>query len=82
MPPETEAEEVRSTRDAWPVATDQVLFRTEDGRPPAAAKRTTGAPEATGRNGVEWERVWRLSEVENLYDLGFWGNLKEIFVGI
>lgn len=27
----------------------------------------------------EWERIYGLSDVENLFDLGFWRNLKDIF---
>lgn len=54
----------------WPVEAEQVLVRTEDGRPPAESVML-----GTG----EWERVWRLADVENLYDLGFWRNLKHVF---
>ncbi|KAF4637673.1 hypothetical protein G7Y89_g391 [Cudoniella acicularis] len=54
----------------WPVESEQVVVRTEDGLPPI-------------REGVvgvgEWERVWKLRDVENLYDLGFWDNLKDVF---
>ncbi|CAK7205849.1 palmitoyltransferase swf1 [Sporothrix eucalyptigena] len=60
-----------STR--WPVEAEHVLVRTEDGNPPA--------PNNKDLPGVgEWERVWTLRDVENLYDLGFWNNLKEIFI--
>lgn len=55
----------------WPVESVQVLVRTEDGRPP-----DTVTPPGVG----EWERVWRLRDVENLYDLGFWDNLVDVFV--
>jgi palmitoyltransferase ZDHHC4 len=54
----------------WPAEAIQVLVRTEDGSLPA----TEDAP-GTG----EWERVWSLREVENLYDLGFWDNLVDVF---
>ncbi|KAI1387207.1 zf-DHHC-domain-containing protein [Hypoxylon trugodes] len=55
----------------WPLDPIQVLIRTEDGAPPSA----DGGP------GIgEWERVWRLRDVENLYDLGFWDNLIDVFV--
>ncbi|KAK3316043.1 DHHC palmitoyltransferase-domain-containing protein [Apodospora peruviana] len=57
----------------WPVETEQILVRTEDGRAPAA--------QGTSVPGVgEWEPVWRLKDVENLYDLGFWDNLVDVFV--
>lgn len=55
----------------WPVDAVQVLVRTEDGTPP---------PASAGVGVGEWERVWRLSDVENLYDLGFWDNLVDVFV--
>jgi palmitoyltransferase ZDHHC4 len=55
----------------WPVEPAQVLVRTEDGRPPS------------GHSGLgvgEWERVWHLRDVENLYDIGFWDNLVDVFI--
>ncbi|ETS78115.1 hypothetical protein PFICI_10177 [Pestalotiopsis fici W106-1] len=55
----------------WPVETMQVLVRTEDGSP----------PDPQGAPGVgDWERVWHLRDVENLYDLGFWDNLLDVLV--
>ena len=54
----------------WPVDAIQVLVRTDDGR----------APRPTAGPGVgDWERVWKLRDVENLYDLGFWDNLLDVF---
>ncbi|KAH8816105.1 DHHC palmitoyltransferase-domain-containing protein [Xylogone sp. PMI_703] len=59
------------TWTSWPVESEQIVMRTEDGRPPS----TKGNP------GVgEWERVWRLADVENLYDLGFQDNLADVFL--
>ncbi|KAI0113434.1 zf-DHHC-domain-containing protein [Daldinia grandis] len=55
----------------WPVDAVQVIVRTEDGTPP-----DPNIPPGSG----EWERVWRLRDVENLYDLGFWDNLVDVFV--
>jgi len=54
----------------WPVQSQQILLRTEDGAPP------TGS-EAVGVGA--WERVWKLRDVENLYDLGFWDNMVDVF---
>ncbi|KAK3291369.1 DHHC palmitoyltransferase-domain-containing protein [Chaetomium fimeti] len=55
----------------WPVEAEQVMVRTDDGKPP-------------GKEGWpgfgEWEAAWRLKDVENLYDLGFWDNLVDVFV--
>ncbi len=41
-----------------------VALRTDDGMP----------PDCSGR----WRRCWKLREVENIYDFGFWENLKEV----
>jgi hypothetical protein len=60
--------EPASTR--WPVESEQILLRTEDGLPPRG-------PPAIGVG--EWQRVWKLRDVENLYDLGFWDNLIDVF---
>lgn len=56
----------------WPAEAEQVLVRTEDGRPPSESASLPGFG--------EWEAVWRLRDVENLYDLGFWDNLVDVFV--
>lgn len=56
----------------WPVETEQVLVATPDGHPP------NGEAYAAGQG--PWERVWSLKYVENLYDMGFWDNLGDIFV--
>ncbi len=55
----------------WPVEPAQVLVRTEDGEPP-----NDTAPPGEG----PWERVWHLRDIENIYDIGFWDNLVDIFV--
>jgi palmitoyltransferase len=56
----------------WPVEPDMVLAATDDGKPP---------PPQMGLAGDgEWERIWKLKDVENLYDMGFWDNMGDIFV--
>lgn len=60
-----------ATWTRWPVESMQILVRTEDGTPPDST-----APPGVG----DWERVWLLRDVENLYDLGFWDNLVDVFV--
>ncbi|EMC99443.1 hypothetical protein BAUCODRAFT_64138 [Baudoinia panamericana UAMH 10762] len=52
----------------WPVESDQVVVRTNDGEPPV------------GQEGL-WTRVWSLGDVENVYDLGGWDNLVEVLRG-
>lgn len=61
---------IESSHNTWPVESQQVVVRTNDGLPPQN-------PNIIGTG--EWERVWRLADVENLYDLGFWDNLKDVF---
>ncbi|OCK79334.1 palmitoyltransferase swf1 [Lepidopterella palustris CBS 459.81] len=59
---------------SWPQASRQVLVRTINGQPPEdLPKHLKGVVDER-----EWRRVWRLGEVENVYDLGFWGNLGEM----
>ena len=55
---------------SWPCDSQQILLRTDDGTPP-------GLVDDTGVG--QWERVWKLRDVENLYDLGFWDNLMDVF---
>ena len=61
---------IESPWTRWPVESQQIVVRTEDGMPPRGAAAI----------GVgEWKRVWKLRDVENLYDLGFKDNLKDVF---
>ncbi|CAM1506446.1 Fc.00g060870.m01.CDS01 [Cosmosporella sp. VM-42] len=62
--------EPRWTR--WPVETEQILVTNLDGQPPPNGQRMPG--------DGPWERVWNLRQVENLYDMGFWDNLLDVFV--
>lgn len=55
----------------WPVESAQIVLRTEDGLPPRGL-------DAIGVG--EWERVWKLADIENLYDLGFKDNLVDVFL--
>ncbi|TRX94312.1 hypothetical protein FHL15_004779 [Xylaria flabelliformis] len=55
----------------WPVEPAQILVRTVDGEQP----NDTSLP-----GEGSWERVWHLRDIENIYDIGFWDNLVDIFV--
>ncbi|KAI0015056.1 zf-DHHC-domain-containing protein [Xylariomycetidae sp. FL0641] len=57
----------------WPVDAAHLLVRTESGEPPR--EREFADMGAVG----PWEHVWNLRDVENLYDLGFWDNLVDVF---
>ncbi|WPG98396.1 Hypothetical protein R9X50_00118600 [Acrodontium crateriforme] len=52
----------------WPVSSDQMLVQTNDGNPPHMQETL-------------WTRIWSLSEVDNIYDLGGWDNFMEILKG-
>jgi hypothetical protein len=56
----------------WPVEAEQIMVRTDDGKPPQSRLPLPGVG--------EWEPVWRLRDVENLYDLGLWDNLLHVFL--
>lgn len=60
---------IEPTCARWPLQTQQVMVRTEDGKPPA---RGPGV-------GI-WEQVWKISDIENLYDMGLRDNMLDIFV--
>lgn len=65
------------TEKRWPNSPCQVLVRTADGEPPREA------PESMAGKIDEnsWERVWRLADIDNIYDLGFRDNLMDILKG-
>ena len=69
---------------SWPAFSNQQLIRCEDGRSPDGhgtedgncGDSATMAPRM--RRELRWKRVRGMQEVENLYDLGFWDNLRDI----
>jgi len=52
----------------WPVASNQHVVRTNDGRPP------------NGREHL-YEQIWSLNAVDNIYDLGLWDNFMYVLKG-
>lgn len=52
----------------WPVSSNQILARTNDGKAP------------WGQEAL-WKRVWSLGEVDNIYDLGWWENFVQVMKG-
>ncbi|KAM0724002.1 hypothetical protein Q7P37_000993 [Cladosporium fusiforme] len=52
----------------WPVDSDQIVVRTNNGKPPKGQE-------------VLWRRIWTLAEVENVYDLGGWDNFWDVVMG-
>ncbi|CAG9954877.1 unnamed protein product [Clonostachys rosea f. rosea IK726] len=56
----------------WPVQPDRIMVTTSHGQPPNSAQQIPGEG--------PWEKMTSLSDVTNLYDLGFWDNLRDIFL--
>lgn len=68
----------------WPISSTQQLVSSEDGQPPvnlADHASVHGRPLSKG-NAVEklhWRQIQSLNEIDNIYDLGFWDNLMDVF---
>lgn len=66
----------------WPISSSQQLIKREDGQPPPGSPEGAEAiltvdMTTSSTHGTAWRRVQDLSEVHNLYDLGFWDNLLD-----
>lgn len=72
-PPETPPEE-EEPRTPWPLESRHILVRTMNGQPPHNLPSRIRSVVKEG----SFERVWSLSAVENMYDLGFWDNFMEV----
>ena len=57
----------------WPIESRHILLRTTDGKPPNRIPSHIAMVVEEG----PWKRCWTLSEVENVYDLGFLDNFLE-----
>jgi palmitoyltransferase len=55
----------------WPVEPDRILITTNDGSAPPPNSPIPGAG--------PWEKMSSMSGVVNIYDLGVWDNLRDIF---
>ncbi|KAF2670387.1 zf-DHHC-domain-containing protein [Microthyrium microscopicum] len=58
----------------WPKRSGQFLVLTGDGQHPRNLQQSI--KDVVG--DAEWRRVWNLKEVENVYDLGWWENAKDL----
>lgn len=71
----------------WPISSKQQLVRSHDGQPPKAqvpnvqAKKSTLSRNEDTAQQQRWRQVQSLDEVDNIYDLGFEDNLKDILPG-
>ena len=71
-------------RVEWPISSSQQLVRREGGRSPDSQvhfREDFGPsdPHNDARRSPQWKRVRGLDEVGNLYDLGFWDNLIDVW---
>ncbi|KAH8707522.1 palmitoyltransferase swf1 [Phaeosphaeriaceae sp. PMI808] len=57
----------------WPLESRHILVTTRSGQPPQTLPARVKAVAKEG----SFERVWNLAAVENVYDLGFWDNIRE-----
>lgn len=55
----------------WPAEAETIMVTTSDQMPPRSEQSVPGAG--------EWETVRSLRDVTNLYDLGMWDNLRDVF---
>lgn len=62
----------------WPIHSHQRLHRSEDGRPPVSGQQGNGSTTRLDAGASYWKLVNGLYEIDNLYDLGFWDNLKDV----
>ena len=51
----------------WPVRSDQIVVKTRDGRSLGGDAESPGS----------WRQVHSLAEVDNMYDIGLWRNLRD-----
>lgn len=68
----------------WPAKSKQLVVRSRSGQPAPVAENSSEESDNISNDGskiahtIEWRQVQGLHEIENLYDLGFWGNLWDI----
>jgi palmitoyltransferase len=68
------AESPMQPHTAWPRRSRFFLVVTCDGAPP---RHLAEDIKAVVGEDAEWKRCRDLKDMDNMYDLGFWGNLKE-----
>jgi hypothetical protein len=72
-----------SDEQIWPVSTDQILVTDED--PPSEgcllasnSNCIVHRPEADVPPDPRWKRLSSMKDVDNIYDMGFWYNLRDV----
>ncbi|KAI8931750.1 hypothetical protein NX059_011391 [Plenodomus lindquistii] len=71
-PPETPPED-DEPHTTWPLESRHILIRTRDGKTPRKLPSHIKAV----ADEESFKRIWNLAAVENVYDLGFYDNLRE-----
>ncbi|GKZ35027.1 copper transport protein [Aspergillus brasiliensis] len=76
--------EYQSAQSFWPVSSDQVLILT-DGEPPKEgcllSQHSNEIKQPSNRDAPvdrRWVQVQSMKEIDNIYDLGFWNNLRHV----
>lgn len=82
--PNAQADPIMEPYVKWPISSDQHLFWSEDGQRPDERSGPNRISADFSNLGTDpemssWKPVYGLYEIENLYDLGFWDNLKDAF---
>lgn len=80
-------DEAQKSCPSWPVSSDQVLALTDGEEPTHGGMippdsdepAQEGSDSEDGTIDTRWIRVRSMREIDNIYDLGFWDNLREIF---
>lgn len=71
----------RKSTESWPVGSDQIIVLTEDGQPPKAGDFLSSTSNdfdySKAAPDHRWSQVRSLKDVDNIYDLGFWDNLRD-----
>ncbi|CAK40597.1 hypothetical protein M747DRAFT_289865 [Aspergillus niger ATCC 13496] len=76
--------EYQSAQSFWPVSSDQVLILT-DGEPPKEgcllSQHSNEITQPSNKDAPidrRWIQVQSMKEIDNIYDLGFWDNLRHV----
>lgn len=82
---QSHSDEDTPAQGTWPVSSDQILVIT-DGEPPkegfqlcSRSNEILQKDDPQAPVDTRWTEVNSMREIDNIYDLGFWDNLREVF---
>ncbi|KAK9559713.1 palmitoyltransferase swf1 [Aspergillus fumigatus] len=82
---QSHSDEDTPAQRTWPVSSDQILVIT-DGEPPkegfqlcSRSNEILQKDDPQAPVDTRWTEVNSMREIDNIYDLGFWDNLREVF---